>query len=288
MRFSAPLIRGTLLKRYMRFLADVRFDDGTEITATCPNTGSMIGLKDPGKTVWLSTSDSPTRKYKHTWELVETDLGAGPVVVGINTQHPNKLVEEAIRAGRLPTLKGYGDLKREQKYGVNSRIDILLEDAKKGLAYVEVKNVHMARKHGLAEFPDSVTERGAKHLHELGDMVEAGHRAIMCFLIQRSDCESLSLADDIDPGYVEAFDRAVARGVEVIALRCTVTPTEIVADTLIPIVTKTRAKQALPKKPTTKSKKAPKKETSAAQMHQAAARSPRTASAANRRSRKKV
>ncbi|MFM2421510.1 MAG: hypothetical protein RL291_40 [Pseudomonadota bacterium] len=234
MQFPVKLLRGTLLKRYMRFLADVRLDDGTEITATCPNTGSMIGLKEPGQKIWLSTSDSPTRKYKHTWELVEADLGRGMVHVGINTQHPNKLVEEAIVAGRLPTLKGYAELKREQKYGVNSRIDILLSDPKKGMAYVEVKNVHMSRSHGLAEFPDSVTERGAKHLHELGDMVEAGHRAVMCFLIQRQDCASLSLARDIDATYGEALDLALKRGVEVICLRCTVTPQQIVADTIVP------------------------------------------------------
>lgn len=235
MNFPSKLQRGTLLKRYMRFLADIRLDDGTEITATCPNTGSMMGLKALGSPVWVSTSDSLTRKYKHTWEIVETDLGQGRVFVGINTQHPNKLVEAAIVAGLVPSLAGYATLSREQKYGVNSRIDILLDDAKKGRAYVEVKNVHLSRTAGLAEFPDSVTERGAKHLVELGDMVAAGHRAVMCYLVQRNDCHSLSFAAEIDPGYVAAYVEAVKRGVEVVAVRCTVSPACIVADTLIPV-----------------------------------------------------
>ena len=138
MRFPTPLMSGRLIQRYKRFLADVRLEDGSLVTATCPNTGSMIGLKDPGRPVWLSISDSPTRKYQHTWELVETDLGAGPVLVGINTGHPNKLVAEAIVAGTVKALKGYPEMKREVKYGVNSRIDLLLSSPKKGLCYVEV------------------------------------------------------------------------------------------------------------------------------------------------------
>ncbi len=235
MQFSSPLIGGTLVQRYKRFLADITLDDGTTITATCPNTGSMMGLKDPGKRVWVSTSDSPTRKYKHTWEMVEADLGKGAHLVGVNTSHPNKLVEEAIRAGRVSELKGYADLKREQKYGVNSRIDLLLDDPKKGRAYVEVKNVHMSRKAGLAEFPDSVTERGAKHLVELSDMVREGHRAVMIFLVQRADVTRLTLARDVDPTYGAAFDLAMAAGVEALALRCSLSVDAIAVDKAIPI-----------------------------------------------------
>jgi sugar fermentation stimulation protein A len=235
MDFPSPLFRGTLVQRYKRFLADVRLDDGTAITATCPNTGSMIGLKDPGLVVWVSVSDSPTRKYKHTWEMVEADLGKGPTLVGINTSHPNKLVAEAIEAGKLKELKGYATLKREQKYGQNSRIDLLLEDPKKGRAYVEVKNVHLSRKHGLAEFPDSVTERGTKHLGELADMVAEGHRGVMVFLVQRADCARLSIAADIDPNYAAAFAAARAAGVEVIVLRCAMTTKGIQADKVIPL-----------------------------------------------------
>jgi sugar fermentation stimulation protein A len=236
MEFGSPLIRGKLVQRYKRFLADVHLDSGGMITATCPNTGSMIGLKEPGMAVWLSTSDSPTRKYKHTWEMVEADLGMGPTLVGINTSHPNRLVSEAIQAGGIPSLQGFAALRREVKYGRNSRIDILLEDPDKGACYVEVKNVHLSRRHGFAEFPDSVTERGAKHLVELADMVKAGHRAVMVYLIQRSDAESLSMAGDIDPGYVEALRVASLAGVEAIALRCRVTPTAIEVERDVPIL----------------------------------------------------
>ncbi len=226
MLFPAPLIPGRLVKRYKRFLADVTLDTGEAVTATCPNTGSMMGLTTPGSRVWLSESDSATRKYRHTWEMIETDLGrgGGPVMVGINTNWPNRLVSEAIAACRVPQLAGYDSLKREQRYGVNSRIDILLEDPKRGTAYVEIKNVHLCRTPGLAEFPDSVTERGAKHLDELANMVAEGHRAVMVYLVQRADNDRLRLAADIDPAYAAAFAKAKKAGVEAIVLACTVSP----------------------------------------------------------------
>lgn len=236
MRFPSPLIPGILIQRYKRFLADVRLPDGQTITATCPNTGSMLGLTAPGSRVWLSESDSPTRKYRHTWEMVEADLGKGPALVGINTGHPNKLVAEAIGAGKIAPLKGYKELRREVKYGVNSRIDILLEDPGKGLCYVEIKNVHLSRKAGLAEFPDCVTERGAKHLREMSDMVRAGHRAVMVYLVQRADTKSFAFCNDIDPGYVAAYKAARQAGVEAIAVRCKLTPEAITVDKAIPLV----------------------------------------------------
>ena len=236
MLFSSTLLRGTFIQRYKRFLADVRLDDGRLVTATCPNTGSMIGLNAPGSVVWLSESDSPTRKYRFTWELVEADLGQGPTLVGINTGHPNKLVAEALAARRIKALAGYPSLRREVKYGKASRIDLLLECAKKGLCYVEIKNVHLSRRHGLAEFPDSITERGVKHLAEMSDMVRAGHRAVMVYLIQRGDARRLAFARDVDPGYGAAFDAAAAAGVEAIALRCRMSTEEIVVDRLVPIV----------------------------------------------------
>jgi sugar fermentation stimulation protein A len=238
MNFPETLLTGRLVKRYKRFLADVVLDSGETITTTCPNTGSMMGLVAPGSRVWLSTSDSPTRKYKHTWELVEADFGAGPVMVGINTNHPNKVVSEAIAAGRIKELKGYADLKREVKYGANSRIDILLTDPKKSPCYVEIKNVHMMRQPGRAEFPDSVTERGAKHLVELSNMVAAGNRAVMLYFIQiggpQSSVKSFGLAPDIDPGYVKAFELAKAAGVEAIAYCCKITPDGIEIDRKVP------------------------------------------------------
>lgn len=235
MEFTSPLMRGRLVRRYKRFLADVELDDGSAVTATCPNTGSMMGLTAPGSVVWLSESNSPTRKYRHTWEIVETDLGQGPCLVGINTNHPNKLIAEAIAAGRIPDLAGYPELRREVKYGRNSRIDILLGCPRRGSCYVEVKNVHMMRRHGLAEFPDSVTERGAKHLAEMSDMVREGHRAVMVFLVQRGDAERLNLARDVDPSYGAAFDAARSAGVDAVAIRCKVTPVAIHADVIIPI-----------------------------------------------------
>ena len=235
MQFPTPLVRGTLLKRYKRFLADVRLDDGSVVTTSCANTGSMLGLVEPGVRVWLSEADSPTRKYRHTWELVETDLGRGPLLVGINTGHPNKLVAEAIAAHKVQALAGYAGIRREVKYGKNSRIDILLDDPAKGLCYVEVKNVHLSRRHGLAEFPDSVTARGVKHLAELSDMVAQGHRAVMVFLIQRAEATRLAFARDIDASYGAAFDAATKAGVEAIALRCRVSPEAIVVDQAVPI-----------------------------------------------------
>jgi sugar fermentation stimulation protein A len=223
MKFKTPLVPATLVSRYKRFLFDAVLDDGTKITGSCPNTGSMWGLTTPGSRIWLSEHDSPTRKYRHCLELIEAD----GTIVGINKGLPNRLAEEAIGAGLISNLGDYAQLKREQKYGQASRIDILLEDPQLGRAYVEVKNVHMTRVQGLFEFPDSVTTRGAKHLDELGDVIEAGHRAVMLFLVQRSDGSRLKLCRDLDPYYAAAFDRAVGRGVEAFAVRCDITSEEI-------------------------------------------------------------
>ena len=235
MQFQTPLLRGTLIQRYKRFLADVRLESGEGITATCPNTGSMMGLTTPGLPVWVSISDSPTRKYKHTWEMLEVNLGKGPSLVGINTNHPNALVSEAILGKRVASLKGYESLRREVKYGTNSRIDILLESPGKPPAYVEVKTVHMMREVGIAEFPDSVTARGLKHLLELSQMVREGHRAVMVFLIQRNDATRLTFARDIDPSYAGGLAEALEVGVEAIALKCALTSEGISVEKTVPI-----------------------------------------------------
>ncbi len=219
MRFHPPLVPATLVQRYKRFLFDAVLEDGTPITGSCPNTGSMRGLTTPGSKIWLSEHDSPTRKYRHVFEMIE----AAGEMVGVNTGMPNRLAEEAIRAGLIPSLSGYPTILREQKYGRSSRIDFLLKDGDLPDAYVEVKNVHFSRQAGLAEFPDTVTKRGAKHLEELGDMAELGHRAVMIYLIQRSDCESFAICTDLDPFYAAAFVRAQSRGVEAYALKCKVT-----------------------------------------------------------------
>lgn len=236
MKLPSPLLRGRLVRRYKRFLADVLLDTDEEVVATCPNTGSMLGLATPGVPVWLSVSTSPTRKYAHTWELVEADLGQGATLVGINTGHPNRLVAEAIAAGTMPELAGYATLRREVKYGLASRIDLLLEDPARPPAYVEIKNVHLSRTAGLAEFPDSVTERGVKHLVELSAMVAAGHRAVMVYLIQRADAERFAFAADIDPRYAAAFANARAAGVEAIAYACDLTPEAITVARPVPIL----------------------------------------------------
>ena len=212
-----------LVRRYKRFLADVELPSGETVTVHCANPGAMTGLNVPGARVWLSTSDKASRKLKHSWELIEVDLGNGAELVGINTAHPNALAAEAIAAGAIPELAGYASMRREVKYGRNSRVDFLLEHPGRPPCYVEIKNVHLMRQAGLAEFPDAVTKRGAKHLDELADMVAAGARAVMLYLIQIGSARRFALARDIDRAYGEAFDRAKARGVEAIAYRCAVT-----------------------------------------------------------------
>lgn len=235
MKFAVPLSTGRLIRRYKRFLADVQLDDGPVITAACPNTGTMLGLNEPGARVWLSTSDSQTRKYRYTWEMIETDAGRGPTLVGINPSRPNSIVAETIAAGQIPELSGYQTMRREVRYGVASRIDLLLEGATAAPpCYVEIKNVHLMRKPGLAEFPDSRTERGAKHLRELADMARSGCRAVMVFLAQRADAEEFAVAGDIDPAYAAAFRAARTAGVEMLCYRCVLSPDQILVERRIP------------------------------------------------------
>lgn len=222
MRFPSPLLRGVLIQRYKRFLADVTLDSGEEITAHVANSGSMMGLKEPGMEVWLSESDNPKRKLKYSWELVRDGDG----LVGINTMHPNRLVAEAIEDGTIGELTGYGGLKREVRYGKNSRIDILLTEDGRPDCYVEIKNVTLKREN-RAEFPDAVTARGTKHLGELADMAAAGARAVMVYLVQREDCPVFSVAADIDPAYQAALTQARAQGVEVLCYGCRLSPREI-------------------------------------------------------------
>ncbi len=220
MKFPDPLIPGRLVKRYKRFLADVELADGTIVTAHCANSGSMLSVKEAGAEVWLSPARNPERKLRYTWELIKI----GETFVGINTALPNAIVEEAIKAGKIPELSGYESLRREVKYGKNSRIDLLLEDPARPMCYVEVKNVTLKRgleKGDPVEFPDSVTARGAKHLVELADMVGDGHRSVMLYLVQREDGETFTIAGDIDPEYKAGLDAAMAAGVEVLCYACT-------------------------------------------------------------------
>jgi len=212
------------VKRYKRFLADVALASGDIVTVHCANPGAMTGLNLPGARVWLSKASNSGRKLAHSWELVEVDLGAGAELVGINTSHPNRIAGESLAAGMIAELSGYESIRREVRYGSNSRVDFLLERAPPPPhCYVEVKNVHLMRRPGVAEFPDAVTKRGAKHLAELAAVVAQGHRAVMLFLIQIGSARSFKLARDIDSVYGLAFDAARAAGVEALAYRCTIT-----------------------------------------------------------------
>ena len=221
MRFAEPLRRARLLRRYKRFLADVVFDaDGREETIHVPNPGAMLGLNEPGLGVWVSRGGSPTRKLPHTWELVEEDGG----LVGVNTLNPNRLVAEALAEGRLPEFAGYARVRREVKYGEASRIDFLLERDGGPPCWLEVKNCHFRREPGLAEFPDCTAARSAKHLRELQAMAARGDRAAVLFVVQRTDCDAFTTADDIDPAFGAALKHAAANGVEVLAYACGLSP----------------------------------------------------------------
>ncbi len=234
MKYPDPLIPGTLVKRYKRFLSDVALADGETVVAHCANSGTMLSVKEPGAEVWLSPATNPARKLRYTWELIR--IGDG--LVGINTGLPNALVAEAVTAGAIPELADYEGLRREVEYGRNSRIDLLLSAPDRPPCYVEVKNVTMRR--GLApgtpaEFPDAVTARGTKHLVELTDMVDEGARAVMFYLVQREDCEEVRIADDIDPTYAAALTEAMSRGVEVLCYACRVRTDEVTVTHRLPM-----------------------------------------------------
>ncbi len=214
MDFTSKLYKAKFIKRYKRFFSDHILVDGTIVMAHCANTGAMLGVTEEGVTSWLSKSDDPKRKLKWSWELVQK----GDTYIGINTHNPNKIVQEAIQNNEIPELSNYSSLKREVKYGTNSKIDILLKDEIKKDCYVEIKNVHLSRKKRIAEFPDAITSRGTKHLKELSLVSQSGLRAVMLYLIQRNDCNFFKIAKDIDKEYAEAFNDAIKAGVEVICI----------------------------------------------------------------------
>jgi sugar fermentation stimulation protein A len=220
MLLPQPMARGRLVQRHKRFFADVVMEDGTEITAHCPNPGAMLGLNMPGLPVWLSRSDNPKRKLAWTLELVDVDGG----LVGVNTMHPNRLVAEALAADAIPELAGYEVHRREVKFGAASRVDFLLTHPDRPACYLEVKNVHLRRTGTLAEFPDCVAARSAKHLRELATMVAEGHRAVQLFVVQRTDCESFAACAELDPTYAKGLDVAADAGVEVLVYACAITP----------------------------------------------------------------
>ena len=244
MRFPAPLVPGTLLLREKRFLAHVRLDDGREIVAHTNNTGAMRGCSTPGSRVWLSPAANPKRKLKWTWELIAiADSPASPdatVLAGINTVLPNVLVADAVRAGAIPALAAFPLVRTEVRYGEErSRIDVLAERGEGGIGdrcWIEVKNTTLVDAAGRGAFPDSPTERGRKHLRELGTMAEVGERTVLLFVVQRADIKSVQPADAVDPEYGEELRRAVGLGVEVMAWQAEVTVDGVTLARELPVV----------------------------------------------------
>ncbi|SEL03350.1 sugar fermentation stimulation protein A [Roseovarius nanhaiticus] len=224
MRFQTPLLRATLLRRYKRFLADIVLQDGREVTAHCANPGKMTGLAEVGTIIWAQPNDDPKRKLRYAWKLVELPGGH---MACVDTGAANRVVQEALEAGDIPALTGYDTIRPEQRYGTGSRIDFLLGGGGLPECYVEVKSVTLSRAAGLAEFLDTVTARGARHLAELTEIAKNGERAVLLYLVQRSDCDRVTVASDIDPAYARAMLAARAAGVEVLAYRADITPMRI-------------------------------------------------------------
>ena len=232
MRFQTPLVRARLVRRYKRFLADIVLKDGREVVAHCANPGAMTGLADPGAAIWVEPNDDPKKKLKYGWRL--TELGDGHMAC-VDTGAANRMIRAALELG-LEGLEGYDQILPEQKYGEASRIDFLLRGVGRAEAYVEVKSVTLSRTAGLAEFPDTVTARGTRHLQELAHVAQAGARAVLLYVVQRSDCAHVSVARDIDPAYAAALEDARAAGVEIMALGARPAPEGITLTGPLPVV----------------------------------------------------
>jgi sugar fermentation stimulation protein A len=232
MRFETPLVPAVLIRRYKRFLADIRLEDGREVVAHCANPGSMTGLATPGMKIWVEPNDDPKKKLKYGWRLVEHENGH---FTGVDTSVPNRALKAALIARALPELAAYDVVLPEQKYGEASRIDFLLRGDDLPDLYLEVKCVTLCRTPGLGEFPDSVTARGTKHLGELARVAQRGARAGVLYLVQRTDISKIALAADIDPAYATAAEQARAAGVEFLCYDTTITPDEILVNQALPI-----------------------------------------------------
>lgn len=229
MVFTSRLLRGELIKRYKRFLADIRLRNGQVVTAHCTNTGSMMGCQEPGSTVYISLAKNPKRRLAYTWELVRVHR----TWVGINTILPNRLVAEAIESGVIKELQGYQQIRREVQVGPGTRLDLCLEQSRRR-CYVEVKNVTLAFQ-GIAAFPDAVTERGTKHLKELIRLRRMGDKTALVFVVQRGDCSAFRPADEIDEEYGNWLRKALKAGVDVLPYRARVNPKEISIIERIPL-----------------------------------------------------
>ncbi len=229
--WPSSLLKGTLIKRYRRFLADVRLDSGAVVTVHCPNSGAMLGVNMPGLTVYVSRSDNLSRKLPYTLEIVAAD----GVMVGVNTGIPNKLVLRALQAGMIPELTGYTTIKPEASIGA-SRLDFKLTSPDRPDCYVEVKNCHLMRTPGLLEFPDGITTRGAKHLQELIQLRGQGARAVMLYIGQRDDLMCFQAAADLDPVYAATLKKAVESGVEAYCYSTSLSQEGIVLHKRIPVI----------------------------------------------------
>jgi len=214
MNFKNKLISGQLIKRYKRFFVDIRIKSQI-ITAHCPNTGSMGGLLKKGNKVWLSKSDNPNRKLKYTLEIIEDEKSK----VGVNTHSANKIVKHALQNNLIRQFKNILEIKAETKFGANTRFDFLINN-KNNKAFIEVKNVTLSRKKKLAEFPDAVTSRGLKHIKELINASKRNYKIYILFLIQRNDCESFTIAKDIDPKYANALGKAIKNKLNILCYDC--------------------------------------------------------------------
>ncbi|MBU4433432.1 MAG: DNA/RNA nuclease SfsA [Alphaproteobacteria bacterium] len=223
MLLPQPLVRGHLVARYKRFFADLMLDDGRAITAHCPNPGAMLGVNQPGQGAWVSWSDDPKRKLAWTLQLVEANGG----LVGVNTMLPNKLVAEALAAEAIPELAGYATVRPEVNYAQASRVDFLLTNPDRPPCWLEVKNVHLSRTPGLAEFPDCVAARSTRHLQDLAAQVAVGDRAVALFVVQREDCTAFKACADLDPAFARGLDQAAEAGVEILIRACDVTTSGI-------------------------------------------------------------
>ena len=217
MQFKTNLIKGKLLKRYKRFLADIILEDGTEVIAHCPNPGSMMGLATSGTTVWLEPNNDPKKKLKFGWRLVEYNNH----MICVDTTIANIVIKEALEKKEIPELS-YQDFKSEVKYSENSRIDFLLNSPSQQ-TYLEIKSVTLMREKGLAEFPDSITKRGSKHLEDLSKMVKSGHKSVLLFLCMRGDVDRLRIAADLDSLYDTKIKAALESGIRLICYDTRVT-----------------------------------------------------------------
>ena len=221
MKFKERLLQGTLIKRYKRFFVDIKYKNKV-LTAHCPNTGSMIGLLNKNNKVWFSKSDNPNRKLKYTLEMIEFRKKR----VGVNTLLSNKIVLEGLKNKKISDLKKFVKIKSEVKFSENTRFDFLLTNGKEK-CFLEVKNVTLEREKKVAEFPDSITSRGLKHLEELIKAKKMGFDSYLLFIIQIEGCESFRIAEDIDVKYKVAFDKAIKKGIKILCYDCKLNNEEI-------------------------------------------------------------